>query len=1714
MKTHKKITSSLKESFKDIETTNFSNVYDFLTAVYTILLANYTNENEILIAQIHNHHKNLKQTIMKINIDFEDNVNKLLKKISNNSFTDCKYLFDNLNAIIVFCFNINQINNIFSYLNENKKLKSKLIFIINPETFEQSIFYETSLYSKKNIITLNEHIAHIISNLIKNPNILLKELIMITQAEWKKIILDWNLTEAYFAEEKSIPELFIEIAHKTPNSIALTFKDKNISYKDLNKLSSNLAWYLTHQVLQNKRKIIAFYMERSFESFINVLGILKTGSAYLPLHLYFPFERILTILEDAHADTIITQKKFLPFLKNLKYRNINIIPIETILEKHHTYPEYINKAYTDDLAYIIYTSGTTGKPKGIKISHKGVCNLATHVKKDFGVTHKTKVLQFAPLSFDASVYEWAGALLNGAELCILAEDELPPKGDLTTFMKEKKINFALLPPSILEVIDNSNLNELHTLVSGGEACTENIVNKWAPGRKLFNAYGPSEATVACSFTRCFPQKQITIGKPIQNVKLYILNKQKKPVPIGVPGELYIGGVGLAQGYLNQEELTEKAFITHHFSSDKTERIYKTGDQVRWLENGEIEYITRIDSQIKLEGYRIELGEIESIFSSFPDIESSCVTLHKIDDVHKQIIAFYILKKGIKELNTEALKKFIKEKLPPYMIPTTYIRLNNFPLTLTNKIDRKELIKNYEESKDKIFNTNNQKEITPILEQTWKDLLNCENINGNFFSLGGDSIKAIQFVAILRKHGYLITSKTLYENPTIEELKNFLKKAPTLQTLSVDKNSIVQGQIGLSPIQKWFFEHQFKNYNQWNQAFLFQRKIPINKEYFYKAWKLLLKHHDTFRLRYKIDGNKINQYYKKNADSFILKEFKLHHDKNFDADWITKESIKLQNSLNIEKGPVLAIGIFNHKGSPQRILIAIHHLLVDGVSWRILLEDLFSIYNQLSQFQEVKLLPKTDHYGTWVEALQKYATKESTKSQIPYWQSISQKIKKEKTSRINLIKDQKHFVFSCSKEITLALLQDLPSHYPLHINDILLAGLSYALYEESKNYEYVIDIEGHGREDCIEGADVTRTIGWFTTIFPVSLKIPPSFLKLNESSYGDLLLSIKKELRKIPDKGIGYGILKYLSKTSSEAYLADINAPILFNYLGQFDLVSKYQDTWSFALESPGNPLGTDYFGSNNYSRYNLEINILTIQESLCMNFNYNKHIYSDAKIRRLANNYKFALEKFIMIGKKLALGNLYLPSDYSLAKTTFDKSNNINKTIEDEPYIPFSLVNIVEYKNFISDISLIEDIYPASYLQKRMLLESQKDNNGTYHIVSNYSIYAPYDSNKIISIFEQLAKKHELLRASFLYKDGEYSIVVFKTSQIEYQFYENKISKELISKEKINDFNNNKPGLFRLLVNKKAHHFDLIFSFHNAIEDGWSMATLINEFGEAYINNIPIELELNLKYGEFVRNERAAIKNQANISFWKEYLDNYNVIKANWKSDNKKSESSSYQSFFSLDPQQVSLIHKISKELQISVDSIFLLTYLKTLSYFIGNSDIAVGIAANNRLEKENGDQLFGLFINIIPFRFNLKSFSNDFNCLLEVFNTKIKLQKYKSLPYDYIKSLYKQEFYEFVFDFVHLHLLSKRVSGIESTDGYERTHIPFTLTIVQKGTTTFMLSISAHDNFVDQEFLNHFISYYKKCLYKTSRFIQQEISQQDNLKKSPARILKSETSN
>jgi len=510
----------------------------------------------------------------------------------------------------------------------------------------------------------------------------------LTDAQRHKLLVEWNNTTREYPQDKCIHQLFEEQVKRTPDAIAVVFEGEQLTYLELNEKANQLAHYL-QELGVGPEVLVGICLERSIEMIVGLLGVLKAGGAYVPLDPAYPLERLGFMLEDSSAPVLLTQSKL---VETLPPHSARVVCLDSDWEEI----AFCGKenpssgVKPDNLAYVIYTSGSTGKPKGVLLAHSGICNLAISTIQLFDVQPKSRILQFASFSFDVSVGEVVMALVSGATLVLAQRSSLIPGSALIELCKSCAITTVALPPTVLAVLPAEEFPALQTIIATGEACSTNIVARWAPGRRFFNAYGPTEATVWATVALCSDGSQKPpIGRSIANTKIYILDAQNQPVPIGVPGELHIGGVGLARGYLNRPDLTDEKFIPNPFSDSPSEHLYKTGDLARYLPDGNIEFFSRIDNQVKIRGFRIEQGEIEAILRQHPAVLEAVVVVSQDVTGHKYLVA-YIVPKNSKVISRSDLRGFLFEKLPDYMIPGVFIMRDALPLTPNGKVDRKSL----------------------------------------------------------------------------------------------------------------------------------------------------------------------------------------------------------------------------------------------------------------------------------------------------------------------------------------------------------------------------------------------------------------------------------------------------------------------------------------------------------------------------------------------------------------------------------------------------------------------------------------------------------------------------------------------------------------------------------------------------------------------------------------------------------------------------------------------------------------------------------------------------------------------------------------------------------------------------------------------------------------------------------------------------------------
>ncbi len=633
--------------------------------------------------------------------------------------------------------------------------------------------YNTDLFDQSTIDRLFQNFSVLLQGIIDDPDQVVWRLPILTLDEKRLTLEEWNRTTVEFPDDRCVHELFAQLACENPEALAAIYQDQQLTYGELNRRANQLGRYL--QTLGVGPDIpVGICMERSLEMVVGIMGALKAGGAFLPFDPVYPPERLAYMIEDSKIPVILTQQAI---VANLPDNSAKVVALDSewpTIAENYSDQELPLITCPDNLAYVIYTSGSTGKPKGTMLGHRGLCNLAKAQRQAFNIELGTRILQFSSLSFDAAVWETVMALLNHGTLCLAPRNLLASGEGLVKVMAEQQVNVVTLPPSVVAVMPDHPLPNLKVMITAGEKCTAEIVARWGSGRKFFNAYGPTETTVCASMlhvTRHYRQGP-PIGRPINNFQLYILDSSWQPVPIGVAGELCVAGVGLARGYLGRPELTGDKFIPNPFSSNPGERLYRTGDLVRYLPDGNVEFLGRIDHQVKVRGFRIELGEIEAVLGEHPDILDVIVLAREDTPGDRRLVAYLVTQPGV-EPKTSELRNYLRDRLPEYMIPSFFVRMDEFPLTPNNKIDRKAL------PKPDLSRPDLENEYVPPRTETEQklvaicaELLNIERVGiyDNFFDLGGHSLLATQFLSRLRSNFQVeLPLRIIFEKPRIADL---------------------------------------------------------------------------------------------------------------------------------------------------------------------------------------------------------------------------------------------------------------------------------------------------------------------------------------------------------------------------------------------------------------------------------------------------------------------------------------------------------------------------------------------------------------------------------------------------------------------------------------------------------------------------------------------------------------------------------------------------------------------------------------------------------------------------------------------------------------------------------------------------------------------------------------------------------------------------------
>jgi amino acid adenylation domain-containing protein/non-ribosomal peptide synthase protein (TIGR01720 family) len=1234
------------------------------------------------------------------------------------------------------------------------------------------------------------HLENLLGALAADPERPARELPLLAAAERHQLTAEWNDTAAAYPDGASIPALFAEQAARRPDAPALLGPAPGavLTYRELDERSAALAAELARQGVR-RGDLVGLFAERSPELVIAILAVLRAGGAYLPLDPSYPRERLSLMLADAGDPLVLAQEG----LAGLPARTLPLMLGET---KGLQGQQGLQRLSGGDLAYVLYTSGSTGTPKGVAVSHRSVVRLVWGTGyASFGPDEV--FLMMAPVSFDASTFELWGPLLNGGRLAILPPGEVSLDG-LERAVRDFGVTTLWLTAGLFHlVVDErpSALAPLRQLLAGGDVLSPPHVarlRRELPALRLIDGYGPTENT---TFTACGevgegePGAAIPLGRPIANTRVLVLGRDLEPVPVGVPGELYAGGDGLALGYLGRPDLTAAAFVP----APSGERLYRTGDLVRRLPDGRLDFLGRIDDQVKMRGFRIEPGEIEAALTQQPGVREAVVLARSVrsDGSDRSLVAFAVPRGEARD--TGAVMAHLASRLPAWMVPSALIWLEALPLSPTGKVDRAALLRRAAEREEEADLTAPRNAAEEILAAVWRQVLGLERVgvHDSFFRLGGDSILSIQVVARARQAGLVVTPRQVFEEQTIAAL------AAVAAPLAVagEEAEEVSGETPLTPVQRYFLAAGPADPHHFNQSLLLRPAAPLVPAPLGRALTALVAHHDALRLRVE-DGRRAWIAPREEGSPLLTLDLAaLPPERRAGA--LEAAATALQAGFDLARGPLFRAAHFL-LGGDERLFLVAHHLVVDGVSWRILLDDLRTVY------QGSPLPARTTYWKRWAERLADYAGSAEIRSELPYWLAgAATPLPSDGTEA-----GPGFTTALLGRQATRALLGEAPAAYATQVNDLLLAALVLAFARWTGEPCLRFDLEGHGREEIAPDLDLSRTVGWFTTIFPVTLAAPP------DAGPGDLIRGVKEALRAVPRRGLGYGLLRYLEEAPE---LAAIPGPeVAFNYLGQLDAALGGPSGWELAQESTGPGQS-----SRQGLRHAVEVNAWVLGGELRVSWSYDRSRLSPATAERLAEGYVEALAALVAHCVSPRAGGR-TPSDFPLARLdprALDALTGTGAAFD----------------------SAIEDLYPLAPLQEGMLFQGLlAPESELYFEHLTAELAGPLDAGAFARAWQAVVDRHPALRTAFAWEGLERPLQVVRRG-VELPWTEEdwrgvpraeqpaRLAAWLAA-DRARPFDLARPPLMRgalLRTAEDRHRF--VWSFHHLLLDGWCFSLLFQD---------------------------------------------------------------------------------------------------------------------------------------------------------------------------------------------------------------------------------------------------------------------------------------------
>ena len=1463
--------------------------------------------------------------------------------------------------------------------------------------------YDATLYNRRDMEVLSKAFKTFAENCVRDSYADATNVPLISVSKTKAIIQQAQGERMEYPATDTFVSLFLSQANLHPATVAVADSNSSYTYQELDALSNALAKKLLDIVGANRgeRPFMSIMLGYEKDFVVAAIGVERAGYAYVPLDYDYPNERLLYMLEDSESQVLITSHAifneknaagefsegngawkilfiddFLHELDNLTISQLDDCHAQPNGEIVKLSNSPIDLSRPDGLAYMIYTSGSTGKPKGVMISHRAKANFVRFIAQEWGHTTRSRIFCHSSFSFDASIEDLYPVLTVGGTMYIVPQEARKDMDLLHQFIIDNHLTGGSFTTQFgqMMLLQYPDM-PLDYVVVGGEKMTVVPPCKC----RLINSYGPTEFTVDATFyevKKGYEYKNIPIGRPLHNLAGYVVDRYGHLMPQGVPGELCLAGPQIANGYWHREGLTREKFANVEFISDK---VYHTGDLVRYNEDGNIEYLGRIDNQVKLRGFRIELGEIETLISKYESVTMVSVQVKEIGGV-QHLVAYY---SAGTEIDKTALQNYLAESLTEYMVPEVYMQLDEMPLTPNGKVNTKAL------PEPEIVQTEYvapESEEEALVAECIAQVLSLELRVGaldNFFSLGGDSIKSIRLVSMLRQKGLTLSVSDVMKGKTVRAIAAMAER-------SVEDNisqEVVTGEILPGAIQRSFLNQNLPHAEHFNQSVAVESEAPIQIDALRKSLDAVVTHHDMLRMRAE-DG----KLYINGTDKTLYDFSELTVSSKAE---ITPHAGKLHASIDLKNGPVMKVAVYHLPTSDVLVLIC-HHMAVDGVSWRIITEDLITAYNQVVAGKEIVLPKKTHSFKDYTEAVQRYRDSYQLSQEKPYWEKVQKKMLQLPQGG-GSSDHSRYFNLQYSNACLKHLLTDAHSAYNTTENDLLITAFLHSYRQVTGNDSASLMMEGHGREPIHETVVTDRTVGWFTSAYPVVVE------GLNGDMRHDIRL-VKETFRAVPNKGLGYGILQHIPSQErlrvgdgtsgmGDANLrTDLVECLGFNYLGDV----KSDDTMG-AFHIAGD-VNTDVsVNKEGQTGPTYMINCTIIEGVFDINVDYDTTVYTEEQAHAIADGFCQQLEAIVSHTLSVTVPE---PTASDLGALGWTDSQY--ETLKAE---------------YAERGETIQRVYPLSPMQEGILLEYMTDPKTTaYVLVNRYEMNILPTVEQLRYALDVLAAKHEVFRTSIIYRGVETPCQAIIDRQLGLRYVD--ISKEhdiyaaseRIHKEELAaSFDLQSSPLYRIVLLKTSEtSCHILLVTHHIIIDGWCQPIYFQDFLGALQQAMAAgSEELRVKSEELIgdagRYEDAvrtmlSFDKKAAFAYWKQLLADY-TDKAVIPYCNKPVAGAArkVQTLeLSIGPAVMEQLHGLCSKYEMTMNTIMEYVWGTVLQVYNNSSDAVFGKVVSGRNHGDVAD-LVGLFINTIPVRVR----ANEEMTVLDVLHD-LQQQAADSAVYDY----------------------------------------------------------------------------------------------------------------